>query len=96
VFRSRGLTPDSDIYEPAARAKWLKQLPMAHRKLAQLLSERLEAAEQAQEQARPEEDLDSDHVELIADSGFEPLAIPFEHGASCDRGHEVFLGLRPA
>jgi SAM-dependent methyltransferase len=31
---------------------------------------------------------------LIADAGFAPLAIPFEHSL-CDSGHEVFLGLRP-
>jgi hypothetical protein len=33
-------------------------------------------------------------LELIAASGFEPLAIPFDHGSSCDAGHDVFLGLR--
>ena len=27
---------------------------------------------------------------------FEPLVLPFEHSASSNAGHEVFLGLRPA
>ncbi len=34
-------------------------------------------------------------LELIAEAGFEPLAVPFEHGSYGDTGHEVFLGLRP-
>jgi SAM-dependent methyltransferase len=34
-------------------------------------------------------------LELIADPGFRPLAIPFEHSSHCDSGHDVFLGLRP-
>ena len=32
-------------------------------------------------------------LELIAAAGFEPLAVPFEHGSCSDTGHEVFLGL---
>lgn len=34
-------------------------------------------------------------LELIAAVGFEPLAVPFDHGSNCDAGHDVFLGLRP-
>ena len=34
-------------------------------------------------------------LDLIAATGFEPLAVPFEHGSSSDTGREVFLGLRP-
>ena len=34
-------------------------------------------------------------LELIAEAGFQPLAVPFEHSSHCDSGHEVFLGLRP-
>jgi len=34
-------------------------------------------------------------LELIAAAGFEPLAVPFEHTASCEVGRDVFLGLRP-
>jgi hypothetical protein len=31
----------------------------------------------------------------IAEAGFRPLGVPFEHSSICDAGHEVFLGLRP-
>ncbi len=34
-------------------------------------------------------------LELIAAAGFEPIAVPFEHSANCDGGHDVFLGLGP-
>jgi len=34
-------------------------------------------------------------LELIANAGFKPLAVPFEHSSNCDGGHDVFLGLRP-
>jgi SAM-dependent methyltransferase len=34
-------------------------------------------------------------LELIADAGFEPLTVPFEHSSYGYAGHEVFLGLRP-
>ena len=34
-------------------------------------------------------------LELLAAAGFEPLAVPFEHGSYHHTGHEVFLGLRP-
>jgi SAM-dependent methyltransferase len=33
-------------------------------------------------------------LELIAAAGFGARAIPFEHSANCDGGHDVFLGLR--
>lgn len=35
-------------------------------------------------------------IELLAATGFKPLALPFMHSSSCDTGFEVFLGLRPA
>lgn len=34
-------------------------------------------------------------LELVAAAGFDPLAVPFEHSAYSNTGHEVFLGLRP-
>ncbi len=37
----------------------------------------------------------ADWLALIADAGFRPCAIPFEHSSNYDGGHEVFLGLRP-
>ena len=33
-------------------------------------------------------------LELIAEAGFEPLAVPFLHNSTSNTGHEVFLGLR--
>lgn len=35
-------------------------------------------------------------LELISTAGFEPLAVPFEHGPDSAAGREVFLGLRLA
>jgi SAM-dependent methyltransferase len=34
-------------------------------------------------------------MERIAETGFEPLAVPFEHSSYSQTGFEVFLGLRP-
>jgi SAM-dependent methyltransferase len=34
-------------------------------------------------------------LELIADAGFRPRAVAFEHSAACTSGHDLFLGLRP-
>lgn len=34
-------------------------------------------------------------LDLIAEAGFKPLAVPLEHTNSGDAGHDVFLGLRP-
>ena len=34
-------------------------------------------------------------LELIADAGFQPLVVPFDHRSTCDGGHEIFLGLQP-
>ncbi|HSW38469.1 MAG TPA: class I SAM-dependent methyltransferase [Acidobacteriota bacterium] len=34
-------------------------------------------------------------LDLIAEAGFEPLAVPFEHSSYSKTGFEVFLGLRP-
>jgi SAM-dependent methyltransferase len=33
-------------------------------------------------------------LELLADTGFKALAVPFEHRSNCDGGRDVFLGLR--
>ncbi len=35
-------------------------------------------------------------LQMIASAGFEAHVVPLEHASSCDTGHEVFLGLRPA
>lgn len=34
-------------------------------------------------------------LEVIAETGFKALAVPFEHTSNSDGGHEMFLGLRP-
>ena len=34
-------------------------------------------------------------LDLIAEAGFVPLAVPFDHSLNCAGGHDVFLGLRP-
>jgi hypothetical protein len=35
VFRSRGIRVDRDVYNPTSREEWLKDLPGAHRRLAE-------------------------------------------------------------
>lgn len=42
VLRSRGIAADGDLYDTAARKKWLKQLPAAHRRLAEWLGSELD------------------------------------------------------
>lgn len=37
----------------------------------------------------------ADWLQLIAEAGFEPLAVRFEHGSYSNTGHDVFLGLPP-
>ncbi len=43
VFRSRGIRVDRDVYDPTARGEWLKDLPGAHRPLAEWIGEELDA-----------------------------------------------------
>lgn len=43
LYRSRGLQPTSEIYEPETRPPWLQQLPPAHRQLAVLMGAQLDA-----------------------------------------------------
>jgi len=42
VLRSRGIRADSGVYTPAKRERWLSQLPMVHRPLAEWLAEELD------------------------------------------------------
>jgi transposase len=42
LYRSRGVTPRSEIYDEAERGPWLKKLPASHQPLAELLSEQLD------------------------------------------------------
>jgi transposase len=51
VYRARGIEPSAEIYDPDARATWLRQLPPSHRSLAELLSEQLDGLTQSQQAA---------------------------------------------
>jgi hypothetical protein len=42
VCRSRGVLPDSSVYDPQSRPRWLKELPAPHRQLAEWLGEELD------------------------------------------------------
>jgi SAM-dependent methyltransferase len=37
----------------------------------------------------------NDWLDMIAEAGFRPIAVPFHHSSHCGSGHDVFLGLRP-
>ncbi len=45
VLRSRGILADSGVYDPERRSRWLKELPMVHRRLADWLGEELDRLE---------------------------------------------------
>jgi transposase len=47
LYRSRGVTPSSAIYDPAEKDPWLRKLPVSHRPLAALLGEQLDGLIQA-------------------------------------------------
>jgi transposase len=47
LYRSRGVQPSSDIYDPEAREAWLHKLSPSHRTLAELLSEQVDALSQS-------------------------------------------------
>jgi transposase len=51
VLRSRGIAVDSGVYDPASRSRWLKQLPMVHRRLAEWLGEELDRLEPLRQRA---------------------------------------------
>jgi transposase len=51
LYRSRGVMPSADIYDPDERESWLSKLPPSHRQLAELLSEQLDGLVQAQQTA---------------------------------------------
>jgi transposase len=52
VYRSRGVTPTSEIYEAETRLEWLQKLPPQHRHLAELLSHQVDGVNQSHELAR--------------------------------------------
>jgi len=43
VFRSRGVYADAGVYDPQIRSRWLKELPIAHRRLAEWMGQELDA-----------------------------------------------------
>jgi transposase len=51
VLRSRGIASDEDVYDTAARKKWLKQLPSGHRKLADWIGRELDELEPLRDEA---------------------------------------------
>lgn len=42
LYRSRGVQPTSEIYDPDARESWLRKLPPSHRPVAELLSSQVD------------------------------------------------------
>jgi transposase len=51
VFRSRGVLVDDSVYQPGGRPKWLRRLPGAYRKLAELRAAQLDMVAEIHEQA---------------------------------------------
>ena len=51
LYRSRGETPNAEIYDKVDRAQWLQKLPPSQRSLAELLSEQLDGLIQAHQTA---------------------------------------------
>jgi transposase len=51
LYRSRGIQPSADIYDPDARETWLRKLPTSHRPLAELLSEQVDGLSQSHQAA---------------------------------------------
>lgn len=51
LYRSRGVQPTAEIYEPDARDSWLHKLPPSHRPLAELLSAQVDQLSQSHERA---------------------------------------------
>src|SRR5439155_5134339 len=51
VYRSRGISTESDVYAPRSAARWLAKLPATHRRLAESLGQQLEALMPLEKQA---------------------------------------------
>jgi transposase len=52
LYRARGLTPSSEIYDEQQRKTWIRKLPPTHRRLAKLLSEQLDGLTEAYQAAQ--------------------------------------------
>jgi transposase len=51
LYRSRGIQPTADIYDPDARETWLSKLPPSHQPLGELLSEQVDGLSQSHQAA---------------------------------------------
>jgi transposase len=51
VYRSRGVQPSAEIYDPEARETWLSKLPPSHRSLAALLREQVDGLSESPQAA---------------------------------------------
>lgn len=51
LYRSRGVQPSAEIYDPDARNEWLRSLPSSHRPLGELLSEQVDLLSQSYQKA---------------------------------------------
>jgi transposase len=51
LYRSRGIQPTAEIYDPDARETWLSKLPPSHRPLGELLSEQVDRLSQSHQTA---------------------------------------------
>jgi transposase len=51
LYRSRGIQPNTEIYDAERRRTWLEKLPPQHRPLAELLSDELDGLSEAHEAA---------------------------------------------
>jgi hypothetical protein len=51
LYRSRGIKPSAEIYDPDARESWVASLPASHRALGELLSEQVDGLSQSHQAA---------------------------------------------
>jgi transposase len=52
LYRARGLTPNSEIYDEQQRKAWVRKLPPSHRPLANLLGDQLDGLTEAYQAAQ--------------------------------------------
>jgi transposase len=77
VLRSRGILADTDVYDTAARKKWLKQLPAGHRELGDWLGRELDELvpfrDEAEEWLRKESKSHAIMRTLVTGPGMGPI-----------------------
>lgn len=52
LYRSRGIQPSAEIYDPDTREGWLAKMPPSHRTLGELLSEQVDAQSRSHQAAQ--------------------------------------------